>query len=59
MAQQPSIRCDVCGHTMEKIDDRLGCKYCEHFHPYDMAKDWMDFIIRNAIIVKTEEDDER
>jgi|TARA_R100001224_G_scaffold87532_1_gene56622 Zn finger protein HypA/HybF involved in hydrogenase expression len=55
----PSIRCEVCGHTMEKVDDQLTCKYCEGFYSYDMSKDWIDFIIKNVTIVKKEEDDER
>tara|TARA_R100000234_G_C4926754_1_gene146612 strand:- start:363 stop:497 length:135 start_codon:yes stop_codon:yes gene_type:complete len=44
---------------MEKVDDQLTCKYCEGFYSYDMSKDWIDFIIKNATIVKKEEDDER
>lgn len=55
----PSIRCDVCGHSMEKSDDRLRCKYCEGFYPYDIAKDWMDFILNKANIKKKETNDER
>ena len=51
--------CEVCGHTMEKVNDHLTCKYCEGFYSYDMAKDWMDFIVKNATIVKKEEDNER
>ena len=54
-----SIRCEVCGHTMEKVDDQLTCKYCEGFYSYDISKEWIDFIIKNSTIVKKEEDDER
>ncbi len=54
----PSIRCDVCGHSMEKLNDRLACMYCEGFYSYDIAKDWMDFILDNAEITEKEKKDE-
>ena len=43
-----SIQCEVCGNTMENVDNKLKCKYCENFYPYDIAKDWMNFIIKNS-----------
>ena len=54
-----SIRCDVCGHSMEKLNDRNHCKYCETFQPYDMAKDWIDYILDKNIVVKEEKDKEK
>jgi tRNA(Ile2) C34 agmatinyltransferase TiaS len=54
-----STRCEVCGHTMESVNDQLSCKYCEGFYPYDIAKEWMDFIINKSHIKKKETDDER
>jgi len=44
---------------MESVNDQLSCKYCEGFYPYDIAKEWMDFIINKSHIKKKETDDER
>jgi hypothetical protein len=33
---------------MENVDNKFKCKYCENFYPYDIAKDWMNFIINNS-----------
>jgi len=54
-----SIRCEVCGHSMEKVNDRITCRYCEGFYSYDIAKDWMDFILDNAEITEKEKKDEK
>jgi hypothetical protein len=41
---------------MTKVDEQLRCGYCEVFFPYDMSKDWLDYIYKKSYIVEKEKD---
>ncbi len=41
---------------MTKVNEQLRCTYCEAFFPYDIAKDWLDYIHNKSDIIKKEKD---